>query len=403
MRVDLRFNLAVGALTSPHFNVRVMMPLLLGATGAARGFADGELGELGAAYSAGATLVALSSVLWLRSAVRFPLLLFQLLGLGALAAMAGGVSFGAALAAYFAAGIGCGGAYALVIALISRSDDPDRAVGWQWCLGTIPGVVLLLVAAPVAARGAGLGATVALLALANLAVLVALPFAPARLPDAPGGSVAGRAGRVPAAALVALFAVFAFYVAATGAWSFLGRIATDAALPAAYAGAVFSAAAAVSALVGLVVAELGVAGERPALMAGAVILMLAGFALVAGWPTRLGFAVGVVVSISLTTYALSYAIAMVPRLDVGARASGLPAAALGLGSIAGPATAGQLYQHFGTVATLGGSAATLVAGFLAYAWVQPRARHAPPDPAGPEREPLGSAAGTTPAPDPTGP
>ena len=238
--VDLKTNLVAGALTSTHFTVRTAMPLLLGVLSSGYGFSDGELGALGSAYSVGATLVALSSVVWMRGLfLRLPAVLFLLLGLGALASIAFVRGYPLALATFLLAGIGFGGVYLLMIALLSRTESPNRSFGWQWGLGSLPGVLLL-------------------------------------------------------------YAIPSFITV------------TDKVRP---------------------VFELIVAA---------------------------------IVFIGLATFVLTFGTGIISMLDKGGQASGLPAAALGAGSILGPTIAGQLSETAGAGTMLLGCGLSLVTGLVAY-------------------------------------
>ena len=78
-----------------------------------------------------------------RIVLRLPAVLFLLLGLGALASIAFVRGYPLALATFLLAGIGFGGVYLLMIALLSRTESPNRSFGWQWGLGSLPGVLLL--------------------------------------------------------------------------------------------------------------------------------------------------------------------------------------------------------------------------------------------------------------------
>jgi len=85
------------------------------------------------------------------------------------------------------------------------------------------------------------------------------------------------------------------------------------------------------------------------------------------------------VSIALAGWLLPLVIAIVPRLDPRGRAAGLPAAALGVGAVTGPALAGHVYQAAGPLLMLMIAAGTTLAGVACYIAVHRRAfaRHRP--------------------------
>ena len=79
-------------------------------------------------------------------------------------------------------------------------------------------------------------------------------------------------------------------------------------------------------------------------MTAVVAVMLVGLTLIAVWPTRFGYAMGTIVFIGLATFVLTFGTGIISILDKSGQASGLPAAALGAGSILGPTIAGQLSE-----------------------------------------------------------
>ncbi len=368
--MERRVNLVAGALSGPHFNVRTMMPVLLATLAVAGGFTDGQLGDLGAAYSVGATVTALTSPYWMRAErVSLPAVCLTAVGVATFAMMSTASSFPTLLAAFFVAGVGFGGVYALMIAWLGRTPDPDRAYGWQWCIGSIPGIALIFVVGDAASSGAGLGRPLLVLAAANAVLGLACLLLPARLPPAEAGLRSrpdrGAAG-LPARASVALTGLFSIYLGTTGVWSFLGRIATTLGMSSRDADAVLAIAAATAAGAGLLVGEVPAIGAGRASMAVTVAVMTGGLALMAASRTPLGFGTGATLLIGLSTVALTLATARAARLGEGRTAGGLPAAALGLGSIAGPALAGRVFERFGTCGTLAASGVALGLGLLAY-------------------------------------
>ena len=376
-RDHLTTNLVAGALTSTHLNIRTLMPVLLAVLAQSSGFGDGRLGDLGAAYSAGAALAAMTSVVWVRGLrMRLPAAVMLGLGLAGLGGMLWVRDYAGLLALFALAGIGHGGVFALMIALLGRTDDPNRSYGWQWCLGSIPGVALVYLAPALTTPANALWMNFGLVVLVNALAGLVLLRLPARLAPLPAGRPGTRA-RGPAAVsgpfAIGLFAVFAMYSGVTGGWAFLGRIAAAQGLGAQFAGIVLAIATAASSIVSLLAGELGNRGARPASMVATVAVMLLGLALLALWPGRVGYGVGTVVSIALAGFVLPFAIGLVSRLDATGRAAGLPAAALGIGAIAGPAIAGHVYQAAGPVGMLGVAGATVLAGLLAYLAVYRRA------------------------------
>ena len=348
---DSKAALCASALTSTHFNVRTAIPLLLTALASAYGFSDSQLGDIGAAYSVGTTLIALSSPIWLRFVtLRLGTTALMLLGTGSFAVAISLRSMTGLMIALALAGVGFGGVYSLMIAMISRSANPHRAFGWQWGLGSIPGV-LLLYAMPYVNRPNGdMARPFLMLLILNAVAGLSIVMLPRGLsltspqPNKPANA-AHTVGVLPIS--LALCAVTTTYLGLTGAWSFLDRVAMQAGLTPQYSGAVLAAAITVASLVAVFAGNWSHVAARIAPMTGAFLMMIAGLWLLSYSPTRTGFAAGSVVFLGLSTCVLTYTLGLVARLDVTGRAAALPAAALGIGSIVGPAMAGHIYQAAG--------------------------------------------------------
>ncbi len=367
---ELKIAWCAAALTSTHFSVRTAMPLLLSALAAAHRLSDSQLGDIGACYSIGATLIALSAPFWLRwSPLRAATTVFLLIGGSALAAAINCQSVAALMTVFTLSGLGFGGVYTLMIALLAQSSNPSRAFAWQWGLGSAPGVLLLPVM-PLLARPGGDKVPLFVLLLATNA-LVALTAAllPKRASLTPPRAAVQRGAtdthrHLPV--VLALGAVMGAYLGITGAWSFLDRVALQAGLTPQYSGTVLAIAVATSSVVALVTGEWGRIGARRVPMTLAFISVLAGLFLISYWPTPVGFAVGATLFVTLATFVLTFSLSLVARLDITGHAAALPAAVLGMGSIVGPAMAGHVYQALGVHHMMISCALSLMLAWVAY-------------------------------------
>ena len=96
-----RTDVVGGALSSAHFTIRTAMPVLLASLASAHGFTDGQLGNIASAYSIGATLIAVTSMLWMRTHyLRLQTGSFVALGLAALTTVALRQSYSSLLATF---------------------------------------------------------------------------------------------------------------------------------------------------------------------------------------------------------------------------------------------------------------------------------------------------------------
>jgi predicted MFS family arabinose efflux permease len=101
-------------------------------------------------------------------------------------------------------------------------------------------------------------------------------------------------------------------------------------------------------------------------MTGAFLTMMIGLFFLSYWPTRVGFAAGSILFLGLATCVMTFTLSLVARLDVTGKAAALPAAALGIGSIVGPAMAGHVYQAIGVHGMIASCALSLLVATAAY-------------------------------------
>jgi hypothetical protein len=282
---------------------------------------------------------------------------------------------------FLLSGIGFGGVYALMIVLLGQTEDPNRAFGWQWSLGAIPGMALLYVIPLVAPRGPAVGAVIGLILVANFATSIPAFWLAAQLPRAATTSAERSAERVTGArarwpALVGALGLFAIYAGLTGVWSFLGRIATGEGLDRAHTGIGLALATLAAVVAAFAAGESGRAGARPAALAASLALALGGFAALAWWMGAWGYSTGAILLIGCASYALTLNTAVVSRLDAHGPGLGLTASALGAGAILGPSLAGHVFEARGLGAMYVVCLGLVVFSGGVYVLVYPQVRHA---------------------------
>ncbi len=375
-----RLIVAGGLLTSAHFSVINTLPMLLEVLSVQRGYSDGRLGNLAAAYSSGALIVALTSPYWIGTAsLRLAATLLLTVGCAAWLTAALTDWYPALLIGLVAAGLGFGGLYALMLAALSATPIPERAFGWQYCLGSLPGVALLYLI-PALAKGAdAVAISFGLVMVSNLmvaATIVLLPVQGIYVGPSLEGAPLVRVRLAAVLFSIAMVALFCLYVAICGGWAFLGRVADADGIPAAFTGIVLGIATLVSIVATVPAALLGSAGGRLSVMVPASGLMILGLILLAVGSSRLWFVLGTMLFIGLTTFVLTYVLSLCARLETSGRMSALPAAILGAASTAGPAIAGHIVEHAGTLAMLLTCAAALLIAVSLYAAIYVRSGNA---------------------------
>ena len=365
---ELRDNIVSALLVSPHFTLRTALPLLLAGLADAYGYREAALGDLGSAYSAGTLLAAFAAVLWSERYWRTPVLIGLLVGTGGLLAVLAGGRYAIVLSGFLLAGTGFGAVYSWMLSGLAVSVNPNRTLGWQWGVGTLPGMAFLYLIPGLGTGVTGVHRTfMAVLVMNALAGLAALQL-PVRLARPAHRANAGTDNPSTAAAgvLPAAVALFAIYAGCTGGWSLLARVASHNGLSSDSAGIALSVAAATSCGVALWIARLGDRGGRPLWMVFSVALMTAGLLCISRWTGQAGFTLGVMLFIAVSAYTLTYCGGLIARRAQGASGAAVSAIALGCGAIVGPATAGRLFEAWGPNAMLSAAGLALVGGLWAY-------------------------------------
>ena len=365
---EWRDNFVSALLVSPHFTLRTALPLLLAGLADAYGYREAALGDLSSAYSAGALGAAFAAVLYAERYWRLPVLIGLGLGTVGLFAVWVGGRYSLVVWGFALAGAGFGAVYSWMLSGLAVAVNPNRTLGWQWGVGTLPGMAFLYLIPSFGTGLLGVQRTVMAVLVLNALTVVAAWGLPDRLTRS--ALSAGRSTAVPTTHVsgvwLATVSLFAVYAGCTGGWSLLARLATYHGLSPHFAGVALSLAAAMSCAVALWVARLGDRGGRPLWMALGGAGMLGGLACLGIWTTPAGFAVGVNLFISVSAYTLTYCGGLIARRTQGARGAAVSAIALGLGAIAGPAVTGRLFEAFGPNAMLWAAAVALVGGLWAY-------------------------------------
>lgn len=245
-----------------------------------------------------------------------------------------------ALIGFFASTMTC-----LGMRILADLPDKVRAFGVRQGVElSVTAAVLFALPPLVIAHWQYLGAASAL-ALVVLVLGVSAIWVPARsvLADVDGASAAAANPKLPVAAWVGLVVFFVYLVGNIGLWAFLERIGAGLKLEPAQTGLVF---AVLKLLGGVAAFSVGALGERWSPVkahAGALLLLVAGLALLAtatGFPA---FALGAWVWEFAFTCGCVLQAAHIARQDPSGRAILLVPAAFALASMVGPGLAGQLY------------------------------------------------------------
>jgi MFS family permease len=262
-----------------------------------------------------------------------------------------GQVFAWALIGFFASTMTC-----LGMRILSDLPDKVRAFGVRQGVElSVTAAVLFALPPLVIAQWQYMGAAAALACVVALLALSAW-WVPARSVLAPspqvGGVIPAAASKaaapvssppIPMGAWVGLVVFFVYLVGNIGLWAFLERIGAGLRLEPAQTGIVF---AVLKLLGGVAAFSIGLLGERwsPGRAHGvALLILLAGLAVLATATAFPGFALGAWVWEFAFTCGCVLQAAHIARSDPGGRAILLVPAAFALASMVGPALAGQLY------------------------------------------------------------
>ncbi|WNW11849.1 MFS transporter [Pseudomonas sp. DTU_2021_1001937_2_SI_NGA_ILE_001] len=255
--------------------------------------------------------------------------------------------------------LGGGTLMVVCIASAASSRQPERVYG-LWVSGQlILGAVGLWLLPPLFAsyglRALYLG--LAALMLACLPLATALP--PRAQPPAP------RPGQQPVArsrlvGVCALLAVLLFYVGLSAVWTFIGSIASAAAIDPTSSGRILSVATLLGIAGSLCATFIGARWPRPLLLVAGYGLMALAVALLLGLPDLARFAVAALLFKYTWTFALPFILACVADMDPQGRLMNSVNLVIGGGLALGPVLAGPLLESsLGMNAVLLGSIACL--------------------------------------------
>ncbi|WP_432767297.1 MFS transporter [Pseudomonas tohonis] len=306
------------------------------------GLGPAQIGQLFSAELAAMSLATLPAYLWQprldwRRVARTAALLFIVANL----ASAWTTAFHPLMALRVVSALAGGTLMVLCIASAAQSQDRDRVYG-LWVMGQLVlGAIGLWLLPPLFER---FGLQALYLGLALL-MLLCLPLA---------GSFQGMAAATQAQvrergglgwrALLALFAVLAFYVGLSGVWTFIGSIASAAAIDPASSGRILAIATLLGIAGSACAALIGQRWPRGAMLLLGYALMTGAVLLLLDQPGLARFATAALVFKYTWTFALPFILACLADLDRDGRLMNTTNLLIGGGLALGPAIAGPLLE-----------------------------------------------------------
>lgn len=358
------------------FNV---MPVFVGALSREFSFDDSQLGDIVSAFNIGFTFIAIASMLWVRR-INWRLLSAGSVTVAALGLL--GMSFvsGFRSIALFTGlvGLGMGSLYALIMAILGDSDDPDKAFGLKLGLETLPGAFLLFLLPAVIVPAAGFAGV----AYAIVATLIVLGLASFSLPASGSVQAAvnrGQDGAVKAFSSLVLpvlgvLSSLAFFTGISASWAFLELLGNAGGLHGDTIGVVLAVGFVICGLGGFAAATIGDRFGRAVPVVGIALINWAGLWQLGVCESVAGYAVGACLFLFSVNFTLAYTFGLTAEVDGGGKLVVLSAAGLSGGAVIGPAVSGRLAESGGYTAMLSFSALCTLAAVLLYFLVMQRAR-----------------------------
>lgn len=316
----------------------VVMPMLVGVSIERFGLDVGQAGRIASIEFLG---VAVGSLIVAALVVRRPARLIAT-GIAGCVAAGNGLTLaldGEALEAWrFVAGLGEGGAIALMGALLASGPNADRYFGLFFSAYLLSAALLFSASGPISAGLAGAGIHGLLLLFCAPALAVAWAAFPA---TTLGSGAAAKAGQALDRRRVGLglAAMLLFFVAAGGVWVYMERIGLSAGLDADAARAALGAATLAGAAGAALAAGLGPRwGRRLPLLVG-VGAMVAVLSLVAAGLSRETFPIVAAVFVFGWMFAIPFMMGAMALLDPQGRAVSVSVGVQNGGQALGPALA----------------------------------------------------------------
>lgn len=339
----------------------VVMPITLGAAAESRGYDDRQLGFVASSFMLGVFVVTGGGMFWIR---RYPWRRILWLCAGvALAAYAIPLflhSYVALMACLLVAGAACGAGYSVTIACLGDADVPERGFGLTWGVQTFLGVAASYGLPRVTSSDNALEYSLWFFIALILVAMLLIPMMPDRgVKDGKRPKTGSAHDTDPYLPVVYVgFAVIVLvFLAESGIWAFLDRIAVSGGMSREFAGTAIAASLLAAAGSSFLAAVIGnrIGRLLPMTIAIATSVISVYLFYISDSPAAFLFAA--VIYGAAWNFGGPYRMALIADADVSGRYVATITSMQTLGSIIGPGLAGMLatgssYNHVYLTATL---------------------------------------------------
>ncbi len=353
--------IAVGLLSGIGALISSTMPMVIGAMAETFKFSESQLGDIIAVFNLTFTLIAISSLFFVR---RINWKFAAFLGSGISIASLVGVTltgnYQSIMTLFGVMGIGLGGLYALGMAVMGDSENPDRAFGFKLGMEALPATILLFALPVLVIPLYGFTGMAYAMAATCLAVGLLSGILPSRgvkndtiltppLAEADENTPAGSKSSTPPLTLsfLTLAASIVFFTGIIATWAFLEIMGTDKGFPADKVGVTLALGMISSAVGAFVAAWLGNKVGRNLPLIAIMIVNIVSLILIWRSTSLTSFAVGAILFTFCVNYGLAYFFGLSAEIDLSGRFVVLSATTLSLGGVIGPALGGRIMEGQG--------------------------------------------------------
>lgn len=362
--------IAVGLLSGVGALISSTMPMVIGTMAETFKFSESELGDIIAVFNLTFTLIAIASLFFVRRINwKFAAFLGSGISIASLLAVTLTENYQSIMVLFALMGIGLGGLYALGMAVMGDSENPDRAFGLKLGLEALPATILLFALPVLVIPVYGFTGMAYAMAATCLVIGLLSGVLPSRgvKNDSAATTPLAQVSTAPLTlSLLTLAASIVFFSGIMATWAFLEIMGTDKGLPADKVGVTLALGMISSAVGAFVAAWLGNRAGRNFPLIAIMIVNIVSLIVIWQSTSITSFAVGAILFTFCVNYGLAYFFGLSAEVDLSGRFVVLSATTLSLGGVIGPAVAGRMMEAQGFETVLAFSAICSIGSLVTY-------------------------------------